>query len=112
MENTVGVWSSRWAARGADAAYAAAQFCDASAGARRRFALCPAYARARGYFYDTDLYACCRGAVEADLQGPSSARLAGRARRTRARCPEPRGMHRGRRVEVSAPCRLRRTMPD
>src|SRR5713226_10050777 len=77
MEDIVSLRTPRGAARGADASHAAAQFRDAFAGARGGFALGAAHARARGYFHDPDLYPRCRGAVEANLQGPPSASVAG-----------------------------------
>src|SRR4029077_1047612 len=40
----------------------------------------------RGHFHDADLYPCGRGAVEADLQSTSSARLADRTWRTQRGC--------------------------
>ena len=72
VEDFVGVWAAGGFARGADAAHVAAQFCDAFAGTRRGFAVGAIDVGPRGYFHDADLYACCRGAVEADLQGASS----------------------------------------
>src|SRR5229473_8412410 len=77
MEDIVSLRTPRGAARGADASHAAAQFRDAFAGARRGFALGAAHARPRGYFHDPDLYPRCRGAVEANIQGPSPASVAG-----------------------------------
>ncbi len=58
------------------AAHAAAQFCHASPGTRRGFTLRPIDVRAFRYFHDANLYPRRGGAVEADLQGSSPARLA------------------------------------
>src|SRR5712671_4398179 len=75
LEDTFGVRTACWAAHSVDSAHAAPQLCDAFAGAWCGLALGAIDAGACRYFYDPDLYPCCRGAVKTDLQGPSSARL-------------------------------------
>ena len=62
-------------ARTPHSAQTASQFCHAPARAGCGPAFGPAHAGPRGYFHDADLHARGRGALEADLQGASPARV-------------------------------------
>src|SRR5262249_51776590 len=76
LEDFVGLWPKSRFAGAAYAAYVATQLCHPLAGTRSGLALSAINAGPLGHFDHADLYPCGRGAVETDLQGAPSARIA------------------------------------
>ena len=82
LEDPARLWNQAGLARAPHPAQAAPQFCHAPARRGCGPALGPAHAGPRGYFHDSDLHARGRGALEADLQSASPARVKAKSQST------------------------------